>query len=157
MAHEVYVSEKGRKEYILNPNMDPFICNTDAQLLDLIASFHMDANQEISSQGARFQGHPVDVYIYPQFTTNGLVMNRRTSEVRRVKTVGVHRLVLFNTDDKYKADLQRNGYILYKFREVDKREWMPLDDGVYTMYYPGSVIGKDPMFDDMEYQGMTTL
>lgn len=155
--YDVYVFEKGREEYILNPNGDPMVATSDAGLMDLISTFFMDGEYNISKTTPQYMGHDVDIKIYPQYKSGGLVMNKKTFQIRRVKTVGVHRLYLFNTDDKYKADMQRNGYALSKPVEVRKDDWMPLEDGEWNIYYPGSSIGKDSDYDKMEYDGMMSL
>lgn len=156
--YEVYIYEKRNKEYILNPNGDPFIATSDSGLLDLISTFFMDANQEISLKTPKYMGHDINISIYPQFKSGGLVMNRKTFQVRRVNRVGIHHLYLHNTDDKRKADMQKNGYILSSDIEVQKDDWMPIDDsGPFNIYYPNSSIGKDKDFDKMEYDGLMTL
>lgn len=157
MVHEVYITELGRKEYILNPNGDPFVCDTDAKLLDLISTFYMDGYMEITKKNPEYRGKKIEIYIYPQFKAGDLVINRKTMQIRRVYRVGMHYITLCNIDDKYKAELQQNGYILSNFKEVSKENWIPLEEGEYNVYYPGSVLGKDENFDKMECDGMSTL
>ncbi len=157
--YEVYIFKKGNKECIMNPNGDPMIATTDTGLLDLISTFYMDSEQNVSRESPKFMGHDIGIKIYPQYKKDGLVMNKTTGQVRRVNYVGVHELSLFNTDSKCGADMQRNGYALARPTVVSKDDWIPIDetDGKHYIYYENSSIGKDPDYDKMEYDGMMTL
>lgn len=166
MEYDVYVVMKDYPEYILTPNEEPIKATSDMGLLDIISSLYMDEDQKITRSTPIFNGEEnINIVIYPRFEIGGLAFNKKTHEIRRVKDVGIHWLDLFNTDDKYKADLQRNGYILSKHREVQKEDWIPISENktpdnprpIGNIYHPGSVLGKDKDFDRMEYEGMMSL
>lgn len=159
MIYEVYISQKLRPEIIMTPTGEPYICENGKALLDLISTFYMDGNQEITRNEPQYHGYAINIHIYPQFKRMGLAMNKKTCQIRRIHDVGVHRLTLCNTDHKGKAEYQENGYILADYKEVNKEDWIPVDeeDISYNVYYPNSSIGKDPNFDRLEYQGYMTL
>lgn len=159
MEYEVYINDRGRYQHLLNVNGEPLTAKSDMALLDLISTFFLDENQEITRTTPQYMGHDnIEIKIYPKFTRKGLVLNKKTLQIRRVKNIGVHYLVLFNTDDVLKSGYQENGYILYRHVEVKKDDWIPIDEATFpNLYHAGSSIGKDPDFDKMEFDGITSL
>lgn len=154
MKYDIYVFD--HRGLMMNMDQEGNCVTVDGEqaLLDYIMLLHMDKDQRITLKNPRFYDEDnVRVVIYPHLERNQLCMNKSTHEVRVVEHVESSTVYLYNTDSKYKADMQKNGYSSHMTESWPRDVVIPINEVEgfeYSIYYPESILGNHKKFSDMD-------
>jgi len=128
------------------------VCDNAEQLTDFIFMLHCKNDYSISVD----MGH--QTVIIPHLEKDQLVLNIETHQVRVVKDIGMHRVTVYNTDDK-NSSAQKWGHIRTIKEEWDRAKCIPLDmdnanwDDLHYFSY-GSALGTHEKYHDIAYHDM---